>query len=394
MSMAQLLPQLATLRDERAASDEMAWKVLYASRRQPLLVPFDTEQARDAIAFFIRNPWLRAWGHLLLTLDRWAPGSMLSTVKLEQFPVHLLFDTGALGETALYCGFPGPLQKLTMYCPGHDGQPGKVAKVAMHGSADTAIAREAYWLETLGRSPDTAAFLPRLQQQGVLPCGRRFVAMDALPQGRRSSRFGEPHRQFLKVLAQHAGPATAWRDSAAYARLGQRMADVLPIVAPHNRHLLKTVFDEIGEDIGQRKLPTSLLHADFVPWNLRLTDRQLYVFDWEYAEASGNPLQDYLHFHLLPRALMLWPLTPGAMPRLLARACDHAVDVHGRHSGVAEACGALTLHYLLDTITFYTAASGYLDQSHPVQRTYLRLLEQRAAWLPYTAREYTGNEPG
>lgn len=394
MSMAQLLPQLATLRDERAGSDDMAWKVLYASRRQPLLVPLDTVRARDAIAFFIRNPWLRAWGNLLLTLDRWIPHPMLSTVKLEQFPAHRLFESTDLPETALYCGFPGPLQKLTMYCPGHGAEPGRVAKIAMHASADGAIAREAYWLDTLSRTPDTAAYLPRLLQQGTLPCGRRFLAMQALPSGLPSTPFGQPHRQFLKVLAQHAGGTLPWRESPAYARLEQRLTEVLPLVEPHIRHLLKRVFDEIGDDIGARRLPSTLLHADFVPWNLRLTEQQLYVFDWEYAEASGNPLQDFLHFHLLPRALQLMPLTAGAMPGLLDKACDHALDLFGRHSGVADACGALTLHYLLDTVTFYAAASGYLDQSHPVQRTYMRLLERRAFWLPYTAREYTGNEPG
>ena len=395
MSMAQLMPQLATLRDDRAGSDEMAWKVLYARRRQPLLVPLDTSQARSAIAFFIRNPWLRLWGNLLLTLDRWVPRTMLlSTVKLEQFPTHILFDASDLTETALYCGFPGPLQKLTMYCPGRDGAAGRVAKIAMHASADDAIAREAHWLDTLGNSEQTAAFLPRLLQQGTLPCGRRFLAMQALPQGFPAPQFGELHRNFLKVLAQHTVPMTAWRESAAYARLAQRLSSVLPLVSPQHRQLLQGVFDEIGVAIGTRQLPSCLVHADFVPWNLRLTQNQLFVFDWEYAEASGNPLQDYLHFHLLPRALQFRPLRAAHMPRLLAQTRKHANDVFGSDSGVAEACGALTLHYLLDTVTFYTAASGYLAQNHPVQRTYMRLLAARAAWLPPTAREYSENDPG
>lgn len=395
MSMAQLMPQLAMLRDDRAGSDAMAWKVLYARRRQPLLVPLDTAQARSAIDFFISNPLLRTWGNLLLTLDQWIPRSMLlSKVKLEQFPTYILFDASDPTETALYCGFPGPLQKLTMYCPGRDGAAGRVVKIAMHASADNAIAREAHWLGTLGSSEQTANFLPRLLQHGTLPCGRRFLAMQALPQGLPAAQFGELHRDFLKVLALHTAPMTAWRETAAYARLEQRLSSVLPLVAPQQRHVLQSVFDEIGESIGTHQLPSCLAHADFVPWNLRLTQNRLFVFDWEYAEASGNPLQDFLHFHLLPRALRRWPLRTALMPKLLAQAGDHADDVFGRDSGVAEACGALMLHYLLDTVTFYTAASGALDLKHPVQRTYMRLLAERAAWLPLTAREDTGNEPG
>lgn len=395
MSMAQLMPQLAMLRDGRAGSDAMAWKVLYARRRQPLLVPLDIAQARNAIAFFISNPWLRAWGNLLLTLDQWMPRTLLlSKVKLEQFPTHLLFDASDLTETALYCGNPGPLQKLTMYCPGRDGAPGRVVKIAMHASADNAIALEAHWLGTLGNSEQTANFLPRLLQQGTLPYGRRFLAMQALPQGLPAAQFGELHRDFLKVLAGHAAPLTAWNATAAYARLEQRLSIVLPLVSPQHRRLLQTAFDEIGESIGTHQLPSCLAHADFVPWNLRLTQNQLYVFDWEYAEASGNPLQDFLHFHLLPRALRRWPLRTALMPKLLVQACDHANRVFGADSGVAAACGALTLHYLLDTITFYTAASGHLDLKHPVLRTYLRLLAKRAAWLPSTAPEHSGNESG
>jgi len=53
-------------------------------------------------------------------------------------------------------------------------------------------------------------------------------------------------------------------------------------------------------------------------------------------------------------------------------------------SGVSAARGALTLHYLIDTITFYVEASGYIDRKHPVIKTFIELLEQRKDWLPST----------
>jgi len=395
MSLAQVMPQLVMLRDDHTGSGTTSWKVLYARRQQPLLVPLDTVQARSAIAFFIRNPLLRYWGNLLLTLDQWIPRTrLLSTVKLEHFPTCVLFGTSDLSETALYCGFPGPLQKLTMYCPGHNGDLGKVAKIALQASADDVIAHEAHWLVTLGKSKQTADFLPRLLQQGTLPCGRRFIAMAALPQGQPCSQFGELHRNFLKVLAQKSVSFRPWRESEPYVRLQRRLDTILPIIDLYHQHLLQSVFDEISTHIGGLKLPTCLVHSDFVPWNLRLTENQLFVFDWEYAEASGNPLQDFLHFHLQPRALQRWPLRSAHMPELVAQAAIHGSKVFGAHSATAEAAGMLTLHYLLDTITFYTKASGHLDVRHPVMRTYLRLLVERATWLPFTVLEYTGNEPG
>ena len=115
---------------------------------------------------------------------------------------------------------------------------------------------------------------------------------------------------------------------------------------------------------------------------MRLAEQHLYVFDWEYAEESGNPIQDFLHFHLIQRALQRWPTSANNMPVLLQEVAAFARDVFGEKSGVAQACGPLTLHYLLDTLTFYTTASGYLAPRHPVVHTYLELLRRRAEWMP------------
>jgi hypothetical protein len=49
-------------------------KVLFAWRRQPLLVPArEPRCAHAAVRFFVGNPLLRGLGHLLLTLDRYVP---------------------------------------------------------------------------------------------------------------------------------------------------------------------------------------------------------------------------------------------------------------------------------------------------------------------------------
>jgi len=386
MSLAQLMPQLATLRDEQADSTSaVAWKVLYAHRSQPLLVPMDPRRARQAVAFFIRNPLLRLWGNALLMLDRTIPIiRLLSTVKLEDFPTRVLFGTSNLAETALYCGFPGPLQKLTMYYPGTDGEPGRVAKIALHASADPAIEQEAHWLGMLSESPLTAPYLPRLLDHGKLPCGRRYLAMLAVPQGRRVMRFNHLHRNFLKVLAQQHITVKPWRESAPFLRLKQRVAAIQSLVAPEHRELIQNVFNEIENRIGDQALPACMVHSDFTPWNLGISNGKLFVFDWEYAEENGNPLQDFLHFHLMPRALQRLPMRVALMPLLIADASRHGRDTFGEHSGVLEAGGVLTLHYLLDTVTFYTEASDHLDPKHPVVRDYVRLLESRHEWLPIT----------
>jgi hypothetical protein len=70
------------------------------------------------------------------------------------------------------------------------------------------------------------------------------------------------------------------------------------------------------------------------------------------------------------------------MRRLITRAGDYIEKVFGPDSGLATAVGALTLHYLLDTVAFYIEASDCLDINDPVIRAYLKILDQRDQWLP------------
>lgn len=383
MSFEEVWPQLVALRCIDAPATTRSWKVLFARRSQPLLLPSgDPAQADAAVAFFIGSRAVRRWAKVLLWLDRWLPDAgLLPEVRLDHFPVASVFASGHCGATALLVGSPGPLQKLTMLCSGSAGEAPQVAKIALHASADAAAAREAHWLRVLGEVPVVADFLPRLLDEGVLGCGRRFVVMSALPDGTSTLRFEERHRQFLVALAEMGG-AERWTMTSAVSRLRLRLRSVRSVLGLRHLELLEGVLAEVEAALERRALPACLMHGDFAPWNVRLTPERLFVFDWEYAQTRGNPLQDYLHFHLMPRVLhpRRTPVGPAFMRDLLANAAAYARGVFGEDSGVAAAAGTLAAHYLLDTITFYIEASGYLEVCHPVIRAYLRLLEKRGRW--------------
>lgn len=382
MSIAQLRYQLEALQDNGAGGRRTAWKVLYAGRSQPLLVAPDPHAARHAIGFFVRNPLLRLWGKAALVLDEMLPQlGLLPTLRLTAFPHSLAGKEGAPCP-ALYFGNPGPLQKLTLFCPTHAGELEKVTKVALNKSANPAIAREAYWLGWLGQKPEIAPFLPRLLGHGTLSCGLGYLSMEALPKGVSTRSFDRRHRHFLQLLAACRPELTPWSMSGAHQRLKERMQQALPLMDSQYQQLLQGVMNEVERDIGAQWLPTCLLHSDFAPWNVRLAEQHLYVFDWEYAEESGNPIQDFMHFHLIQRVLRRWPMSASGMPALLSEVAAYARGVFGEDSGVDQACGPLALHYLLDTLTFYTTVSGYLAPRHPVVHAYLELLRKRAEWMP------------
>jgi aminoglycoside phosphotransferase (APT) family kinase protein len=172
-----------------------------------------------------------------------------------------------------------------------------------------------------------------------------------------------------------------WADTEAFNRLRERAQAVRPMMQAEHRALIDAALAEVEQRIGVCRLPACLAHGDFAPWNVRVQAGRLFAFDWEYAQAGANPLHDYLHFHLMSRLARHRPLGTRFMAPLLSRAGRHADSVFGVRSGVAEAAGALALHYLLDVITFYVEASRCLDPAHPVLRAYLQLLQQRGQWL-------------
>ena len=372
------------------AAGTMEWKIVYARRPRSVLVPAgDATQARAGVDFFSSSRLLRVWGRLLLVLDRWLPkGWLVPSVQLHSLPWDTIFGySAARGRRfALHCGSPGPLQKLAVFVEELDG--GKVAKIALKPSADQSVIREAYWLRTLGASKATARYLPRLLGEGTLACGRRFVAMSAIHGAAPPSSFGQAHRAFLATLAGHERMTVPWPQGAAFVHLRERTRCVSAALGPDCHALATAVLDEIARVTAGRPLPTCVVHGDFASWNLRTSGKGLFVFDWEYAEAAGNPLQDFLHFHLIDRATRRRALGNAFMQRLLQQAGEYAQSIFGPDSGaeVAKAAGALTLQYLLATLIFYVEASGRLEMQHPVLQAYVKLLANREAWIKSVAQ--------
>lgn len=401
MNFSELWPLLLDLSAQSGSGHRLALKVLYSKRNQPLLVPLSTQQAHHAVNFFINNPMLKLWGHVLIKLDHYLPFlHLLPIVEFEHFPLNALFGeidsdrSIELHGISIFCGFPGPLQKLTIYCPNGLGGIGKVAKVAVHTTANEAIKKESDWLKRLSHTSTTARFLPRLLQHSTLNYKRHCLTMMSLPIGMSPKTFGAAHHEFLRVLAQQKPVFTEWKDSEAHMRLKRRIDSLSSIVDHHVWSFWQDVIAEIERMTARCVLPNLMIHGDFAPWNLRMINDDLFVFDWEYAETNGNPLQDFLHFHLIQQVLSHGALNNKTMSSLLQQTITYVDNQYGLDAGVGKACGPLTIHYLLDTISFYAETSGYLDSKHPVLHNYIKMLEQRAQWLPKTTALPTTNHIG
>jgi Phosphotransferase enzyme family len=357
-------------------------KVLFGGSERPLIVPVgDDTFTREAIRLFVHGRVRRAWATTMLKLDRWLPPlRLLPKVKLSQFPLPEAYAELGLSELsfAVYCGSPGPLCKLTVFSAACGRS---VTKIALRPSADQMVRNEGNVLAALAERQIGVGLIPRLVSHGQLSSGRWFVRTTVLSAGRREPRFGAMHREFLSQLhASSSASVKAWQESRTYAALLSRVAAIDACLDRESRELIAAVLADIAALSHDQPVAECVVHGDFAPWNITMTDR-LCVFDWEYAKVRGNPLHDFLHFHVMSSALLHRRLGKAALRRLISLAGSQLERVAGCPPD-QRLVGALTLQYIADTVIFYCEADGELKQGHPVIKAYMSLLRRRRRWLP------------
>ena len=89
------------------------------------------------------------------------------------------------------------------------------------------------------------------------------------------------------------------------------------------------------------QVPRTIVHGDFVPWNMVLHAGEPRVFDWEFGCIDGVPGWDRLHFEL--QVSLLKHRADGAAVIEICRRV--APQAHGRH--VARAVASLVLARLV-----------------------------------------------
>ncbi len=118
------------------------------------------------------------------------------------------------------------------------------------------------------------------------PCKRRSPAKPA------ASKLTPAHLVFLKSLRNgDVKPAAA---TNMVATLPARLSD-LPVQA---RQELGAILERLMPTLQSLEVPSTVVHGDFAPWNLRTHDGRISAFDWEYGELDGLPLIDETHYLL------------------------------------------------------------------------------------------------
>jgi thymidylate kinase len=207
---------------------------------------------------------------------------------------------------ALSLGTPGRYRKLTVQVMRSNGDILGYIKLPLTRQATQRVRGEAQTLQRLCDFDGLRRHIPRVLYAGDWGDGY-ILFQSSRAYGRGPVVFSFPHEEFLKAL---------WSVQPT-AKPGQELVDEVQLewrkVEPHSPagwgELAERAFDRASRDLAGKALACGIGHGDFAPWNTRVGDGHLFVFDWEHAATGVPNLWDVCHFHVQVNSL-LRPWTP------------------------------------------------------------------------------------
>lgn len=370
--------ELAPTWAQRARS----WRVLFGDSPRSLVVPSQDRHAqRSSVKFFITHPLNRLYARMLLRSNRLL--RRLPELTLPPLDGPTLLDELPLpkaAQVAFQIGTPGPYQKVSMLIMADNGKPVTLTKIALKQSADDMVSRESRWLRELGHHERLQHQVPRLLTHGSVRNGRGYLSL-SVAQGSATTRvFTRAHATFLSELARVRTVTTRFADSAAQRYLIDTFASLRPLMPAPMAATLADGLAECADRLADWVGPFVLAHGDFAPWNVRLHDDGIFVFDWEYAADGSLALHDFFHFCLAPQALT-GRIGLKQLRAVLLQAQELAHRAHPAFDWKQSIVAAQCLGYLLHTVLYYCASCGRAVEDHPIIRAYRRLIEERAQWI-------------
>jgi hypothetical protein len=281
------------------------------------------------------------------------------TPPLQSLLARLL--PGVDVHLALTSGAPEPAKnrKTSVAVLDNQGQLRAFLKVAGSPLSRRLLQHEAAVLEAIGNDTTKARRAPRLLFAGEVE-GRYITVQTPLHGKPVLAALTGAHQEFLQSL--HTVQRKLASETAIVAGLPARLASLA-----QPRPELATMLDQALPALERLTVPSTIMHGDFVPWNLRRQGSEISAFDWEYAELDALPLMDETHF-LIQDRYELNKRTPQQAYRDLS---DFAAS--GPMGFSAEQVRAIQLVYLIDHLA-RLFGEKYDPEEHMVS-WYRRLLD-------------------
>jgi len=280
----------------------------------------------------------------------------------------------AMGNKAgLSCyrsGAPGPWSKDTiLLLDKNTAEPLYIVKAGVGEAANRLLKNEAYWLRSLRSQASLVAYIPELVAHRSAD---DFSFVAELPLlGQLDFKFGELHLAFLRKLQEHARQVKRFEESRLYLNLRSRLKFLNGLLPEAWSSRLDAGMRQIVRSFSKQPMLFVAAHNDFTPWNIRVKQGVVRIFDWEYADYEQLPLFDPLHFALMPMTLNRESQTKMIRKmRQTQQLCTQGLR--------RESCCAVdeqSLAYFLNLCTLYLWADRGQCTQHPTLISYARLID-------------------
>jgi peptidoglycan-N-acetylglucosamine deacetylase len=196
---------------------------------------------------------------------------------------------------ALSIGRQPAIRKLTVQVMSPRGEVLGYMKLPLTEAAIDRVRNEAATLERLWKFPTLQAHIPQLLHAGTWN-DSYLLFQSALPGKVGPASLTEMHTNLLQTL---------WSVSRI-ERSGQSLVDEIGPKWNKAVVLLGSKWKELGQevlrrsalDLDRQTMACGVSHGDFAPWNTRVHQGRLLLFDWESTKWEAPTSWDIFHFRL------------------------------------------------------------------------------------------------
>ncbi|MCP3391783.1 aminoglycoside phosphotransferase family protein [Bradyrhizobium sp. CCGB12] len=292
------------------------------------------------------------------------------TLRIDTGLASALSNSLEFGAIAVSFGTPGPHNKKTLLLLDSSDHGIAFAKLADRETTRRLLENEAHWLEKLAVAGSRDLRVPRLVALSEFD-GGLILVQSSLSGKRPRGQPDLPHAAFLKGLHDLGRRTMPWCETRACTNIDQAFESCSRILPRTWVDRYSKVTDALRREL-RRPFEAVPAHRDFVPWNTKLVDTELCVFDWEYATQDYPPAHDVFHYILLPRVLQRASLRG---PNEVLKATSKFMNKFGLAEIAREALHLQLLAYLLDVCGLYIGSWEQWKEDRVVER-YAGMIDQ------------------
>jgi hypothetical protein len=169
-------------------------------------------------------------------------------------------------------------------------------KLPLTDAASERVRHEAATLERLWNFPSLRKHIPRLLYAG--DWNDTYTLFQSPLEGDIGpTHLNGMHEEFLHLLWNVYRVEKPGK--TLIQKVGARWEKVAPLLGAKWDELGREVLVRASRVINDKVLPFSVMHGDFAPWNTRVRDKELLLFDWESADWEAPTTWDMSHFEVL-----------------------------------------------------------------------------------------------